>query len=295
MQTICFWQIFGMFFGGRYIILLMGLFSMYAGFVYNDAFSKSFNIFGSSWNVSNMSNFTKELLDEEGEYQLDPKEAFTGPYPYGLDPVWQLSSNKLSFLNSFKMKMSVIFGIAQMTFGVVLGAFNHRYFKKPINMWCEFVPQMIFLEFIFGYLVVMIFLKWFLFNADNSKDAPSLIITLINMFLFTAPQSDLYSGQYATQALLVILAVVCIPWMLLAKPLLLKLQHNKNISKVSGALLFHDECVLGSFTCTNHNTRDMRLSVPSEGQCNYGGGLLLYETSAIYTRPKPTHTDNTRT
>ena len=62
-------------------------------------------------------------------------------------------------------------------------------------MWCEFVPQLIFLEFIFGYLVVMIFLKWFIFNAGNSENAPSLIITLINMFLFTPPQGDLYNGQ----------------------------------------------------------------------------------------------------
>lgn len=77
---------------------------------------------------------------------------------------------------------------------VILASLS-RYFKKPINMWCEFVPQMIFLQFIFGYLVVMIFLKWFLFSADNSKDAPSLIITLINMFLFSPPLSDLYSGQ----------------------------------------------------------------------------------------------------
>lgn len=40
-----------MFFGGRYVVLLMGCFSMYCVFFYNEIYSKAWNIVGIGWEI----------------------------------------------------------------------------------------------------------------------------------------------------------------------------------------------------------------------------------------------------
>nr|XP_020828233.1 V-type proton ATPase 116 kDa subunit a isoform X5 [Phascolarctos cinereus] len=225
-------EMFSTVFNGRYIILLMGVFSIYTGLIYNDCFSKALNIFGSSWSVRPMftSNWTEDTLRGNPVLQLDPaiKGVFEGPYPFGIDPIWNIATNKLTFLNSFKMKMSVILGIIHMIFGVTLSLLNHTYFKKPLNIYLEFIPEIIFITSLFGYLVILIFYKWTAYDAHSSKDAPSLLIHFINMFLFSYSDSSnkmLYSGQQGVQCFLVVVAMLCVPWMLLFKPLILRHQY----------------------------------------------------------------------
>ncbi|KAL1132711.1 hypothetical protein AAG570_010663 [Ranatra chinensis] len=230
-------EIWNIFFGGRYIILLMGLFSIYTGFIYNDIFSKSFNIFSSHW----LTNYNKSTIHENKFLQLNPSTAdyWGTPYPLGIDPVWQMADNKIVFLNGYKMKISIIIGVLHMLFGVSLSLKNYKYFKNQLSIYCEFIPQLIFLCFLFLYMVLLMFLKWILYyptdaNVTSSPYcAPSILITFINMVLFkpstTFPKCDvnIYGGQQFIQKALTVIAFLCIPWMLLAKPILVMRNEKK--------------------------------------------------------------------
>ncbi|XP_045494486.1 V-type proton ATPase 116 kDa subunit a1 isoform X3 [Colias croceus] len=231
-------EIWNIFFGGRYIILLMGLFSMYTGLIYNDIFSKSLNIFGSSWR----NNYNVSTLRDNKMLQLNPdSEDYTQtPYPFGIDPVWQLAeANKIIFMNAYKMKISIIIGVFHMLFGVCLSLWNHVYFKRRISIYVEFVPQIMFLTLLFFYMVLLMFIKWTSygpspghFGSDDPEIvkssaycAPSILITFINMMLFKTdsnprPQCDetMFAGQLVFQKLFVIVALMCVPVMLFGKP-----------------------------------------------------------------------------
>ncbi|GMT26221.1 hypothetical protein PFISCL1PPCAC_17518, partial [Pristionchus fissidentatus] len=262
-------EIFGMFFGGRYIILLMGIFSIHAGFIYNDMFAKAFNIFGSRWqnpySNTSIASWIQQEEDNKREmmFELDPGTAYAtdmGPYPFGVDPVWNVAENRLNFLNSMKMKLSVILGIGQMTFGVILSLQNHRFFKSKIDIFTVFIPQMLFLGCIFMYLCLQIVLKWIFFWVEEkvifgqqypgSHCAPSLLIGLINMFMFKAREpgfvvnatkvnglwieqegcylTQWYPGQSTIEAILVLIALVCVPIMLFGKPIHFLMEQKKH-------------------------------------------------------------------
>ncbi|XP_012943960.1 V-type proton ATPase 116 kDa subunit a1 isoform X2 [Aplysia californica] len=219
-------EIWNTFFGGRYIIMMMGLFSFYTGIIYNDAFSKSFNIFGSEWKP----NMTEEELLNNEQIELDPAiyHINSSAYLVGVDPIWQSAKNKIMFLNSLKMKMAIVLGVIHMMFGVVLSIFNHVHFKRKIDILIKFLPEMLFLTCLFGYLVALIFYKWLTFDAVTSMCAPSLLIHFINMFMlkYTDPtpgnpcdsNNTFYDGQQAIQTTLLLIALLSVPVLLIVRP-----------------------------------------------------------------------------
>ncbi|KAL2805694.1 V-type proton ATPase 116 kDa subunit a3 isoform a [Daubentonia madagascariensis] len=227
-------EIWRTFFGGRYLLLLMGLFSIYTGFIYNECFSRATTIFSSGWSVAAMANqsgWSDEFLAQHAVLTLDPNVTgvFLGPYPFGIDPVWSLAANHLSFLNSFKMKMSIILGVTHMAFGVVLGVFNHVHFGQRHRLLLETLPELTFLLGLFGYLVFLVVYKWLRVSAASAASAPSILIHFINMFLFSRSPTNrpLFLGQEVVQSTLVVLALAMVPVLLLGTPLhLLRRQHR---------------------------------------------------------------------
>ena len=264
-------------YSARYMLFAMGLMAVYAGLVYNDYFSLGLNLFGSSYDYTSETDGASATLI--GKYG-DPAVV----YPFGVDPAWKISGNELLFYNSMKMKMSVVLGIFQMTFGIILRGINAFYFRSYLDFFCEFLPMIIFDVALFGYMVILIFVKWSInwqhrmalgscnYNAAGDFGAcdlstsgscytvtgmtcnintpleekcplnyggtgggcqpPNLITTLINIALKPGSVDEpMYKGQATIQTLILLVAFLCVPWLLLVKPLYLKYTHNPPVIK----------------------------------------------------------------
>lgn len=209
-------DIMEMAFGGRYVIIMMSIFSIYTGLIYNEFFSVPFELFGrSAYDCRDSS-----CRDATTIGMIKVRET----YPFGVDPMWHGTRSELPFLNSLKMKMSILLGVAQMNLGIILSYFNAKFFRNDLNIWYQFIPQMIFLNSLFGYLSLLIIVKW---CTGSQADLYHIMI-----YMFLSPTDDLgenqlFWGQKYLQILLLLLALVAVPWMLIPKPLLLKKQHEE--------------------------------------------------------------------
>ncbi len=151
----------------RHILLMMGFFACYCGWMYNDFISIPLNVFGTCY-----VNQGKEAV------RMDQSCV----YPFGLDPKWYVAKNELAFFNSLKMKLAVIFGVTHMTVGIFLRGLNNLYFGDYLGFFFEFIPQIVFMTMLFGYMNFMIILKWLTYWVDTSK-APSVVNQLMLIFL----------------------------------------------------------------------------------------------------------------
>ena len=110
-------EIILMLFDARWLLVFMGLFAMYGGAVFNEWFGYSIDFFGTAWS------------ENDGTFYSRPKDD-DYVYYFGVDPIWKSSNNELYFVNSLKMKLSILIGVIHMTFGIILSSLNHFKFKN---------------------------------------------------------------------------------------------------------------------------------------------------------------------
>lgn len=90
------------------------------------------------------------------------------------------------------MKLAVILGVLQMSLGIIMKAFNSIHFGRTVEFIFEFIPQIIFLLVLFGWMDLLIVAKWLTtVDIDSSNPvmqntthfAPPIITSMIDMFL----------------------------------------------------------------------------------------------------------------
>lgn len=163
-----------------------------------------------------------------------------------------------------------------MTFALCLQVPNHIKFKRKTDIYTNFIPQIIFLHSIFGYLVVCVLYKWTVNWSEVSIDPPSLLNMLIEMFLSPGkvdPKRQLYRGQSTVQVILLLLAVICVPWLLLTKPYLIWKEMHTTQSQ-GYVTLGHDS------TTVDHH----RASLEDEEEGNGHPMVQDSETDVCYPR-----------
>jgi V-type H+-transporting ATPase subunit a len=148
-----------------------------------------------------------------------------------------------------------------MSFALCLQIPNHLRFNRLRDIYHGFLPQVLFLQSIFGYLVVCIIYKWLVDWSKSPIPPPSLLNMLIAMFLSPGTIEEgtqLYRGQGFVQTVLLLIAAVCVPWMLCVKPYLQWKETKEGYTE------------LGAAAADGYGARDEDLEGEEEG---HGGAI----------------------
>ncbi|CAM6063063.1 unnamed protein product [Sphagnum tenellum] len=106
-----------------------------------------------------------------------------------------------------------------MNLGVVLSYFNAQFFRSSIDIWYQFVPQLLFLNSLFGYLSFLILLRW----CQGSNVIPHFAE------MVPREQARLLPHYDYMFIVLLITSLIAVPWMLLPKPLALRSQYLQKL------------------------------------------------------------------
>mmetsp|Transcript_9743 Transcript_9743/g.29231 ORF Transcript_9743/g.29231 Transcript_9743/m.29231 type:complete len:662 (+) Transcript_9743:792-2777(+) len=241
----------------RYMLTMMGASAIYVGAVYNDCFSLALALFDSTYRWQGAQDgLSGRVASGVSANMTASYGTASNVYPFGVDPAWHVSENELLFFNSMKMKTAVIFGVVQMTLGILLKGINALYFGEYAVFFLEFLPMLVFDCCLFVYMVILIFAKWAIdwnqrqlmgtcthnmtydgrpctstallkdkcalkYGGDSGGCAPpNLINQLINIALNPgAVDEPMYPGQGSTQSVLLAIAFLCVPTLLFGKPM----------------------------------------------------------------------------
>lgn len=250
----------------RYLLLLMGMMSTFAGLIYNEFFAIPTNIFGSCYDMNNPTPLSQMAGNATVTVHANATKASASThnivywrrphnkcvYPFGQDPVWSAATNKLTLVNSIKMKMSVIFGVLHMSFGIACKGTNMIYQRKCLELLTEVFAGFIILWGLFGWMDALIIVKFFkTYDIDdcsiiekgrcigelrNEKTPGIIAIIITTVFAFgnydkTRPKEPIIGKtqdeMYAYALFLLLSVIVSVPIMLLTKPLLFRSSNKK--------------------------------------------------------------------
>ena len=257
----------------------MGLFAFYCGWIYNEFFSIPLKIYSSCYEEQYLNGTVADLPPTAKMPEYEFKRLSPGCVPVvGFDSVWFNSLQEVSFVNSFKMKLSILIGVTHMCLGIFMKGVNAFNFKKPLDFIFEFVPQIVFMLATFGYMSAAIVIKW-LQNWGDGPGAPSIVSIFINLGEATPANGILWGdedGKLQTyyQQLFFLIAFICVLLMMIPKPLILTLQYMSKQKKHPEAKDF-EEVPCGEEDDSDTEIGEKLLNEGSEELHSHSEGSLM--------------------